>query len=76
MFKIVRQLYDERLGLVAAFLFAIFPPFIMYNSQTMTENLAMPFFLISVYYFVLLIKPKSLIMAVRLEYSRLVWTSA
>lgn len=56
MYKIVTQIYGEPLGFLAAFLFAIFPPFIMYNSQTMSENLAIPFYLISVYYFILLIK--------------------
>ena len=56
MYKIVKQLYGKQYGLLAAILLAIFPPFIMYNSQTMSENLALPLFLISVYYFVLLIK--------------------
>lgn len=56
IYKIVVHIYNEQLGLMAAFLLAIFPPFVMYNSQTMSENLAIPFYLISVYYFVLLIK--------------------
>lgn len=59
MYKIVAKIYNETLGLLAAFLLAIFPPFIMYNSQTMSENLAVPFYLISVYYFVLIIKNES-----------------
>lgn len=58
MYKIVAQIYNKQLGLLAAFLLAIFPPFIMYNSQTMSENLAIPFYLISVYYFVLYINNK------------------
>ncbi|ODA40783.1 membrane protein [Desulfosporosinus sp. BG] len=58
MYKIVEQIYDVWLGLLAAFLLAIFPPFIMYNSQTMSENIAITFYLISVYYFMLVINKK------------------
>lgn len=58
MYKIVKQLYSREPGLVASFLLAIYPPFVMYNSQTMSENLALPFYLISIYYFLLFSKAK------------------
>jgi len=55
MYKTGKQIYGEKLGLAAAFLLAIFPPAIMYTSQTMSENMAFTFFIISGYFFTSLI---------------------
>lgn len=51
MYSIVKQLYGYKSALVSAILLSVFPPFIMYNSQMLSENMAMPFYLISIYFF-------------------------
>ncbi|MGL5378887.1 ArnT family glycosyltransferase [Clostridium sp.] len=67
MYKLGREVFkDELTAKIAAFLLAIFPPFIMYTSQTMSENMAMPFYIASIYYFFKAINKKdklSIIMA-------------
>lgn len=52
MYSIVKQLYGYKSALVSAILLSVFPPFIMYNSQMLSENMAMPFYLISIYFFI------------------------
>jgi len=56
MYCIVKQLYGYKSALVSAILLSVFPPFIMYNSQMLSENMAMPFYLISIYFFIKYIK--------------------
>lgn len=51
------QLYKSKeKALVISFIACIFPPFIFYNTVLCSENLAMTFFLIAVYIFLLIIK--------------------
>jgi hypothetical protein len=57
------ELYDNKeKGILIALLASIFPPFIMYTSVVCSENLAMPFFLGSIYMFIMVIKRKKNIM--------------
>lgn len=51
IYKIVKDLLNHKNALIASILFSLFPPFIMYNSQLLSENIAIPFYLISIYYF-------------------------
>lgn len=44
--------------LMVSFTACIFPPFIFYNSVLCSENLAIPFFLISIYLFIMTVKSK------------------
>lgn len=52
MYKLVLQLTkNDASAKVSAFLLAIFPPFVIFVSQTMSENMAIPFYIASVFYF-------------------------
>lgn len=52
MYKLVLEVFKkESSAKVSALLLAVFPPFIMYVSQTMSENMAMPLYIASVFYF-------------------------
>jgi 4-amino-4-deoxy-L-arabinose transferase-like glycosyltransferase len=42
-YKIAKELFSEKSGLMAAFLFSIYPAPIFYTSMFLTENLAIPF---------------------------------
>lgn len=53
---------DNEKGIFIALLASLFPPFIMYTSVVCSENVAMPFFLGSLYLFILVIKRKKNIM--------------
>ena len=52
VYLIVKNTYNDRVGKIGALLITLFPPFIMYCSETMAENMAIPLFLISVYLFI------------------------
>jgi len=52
MYLLVKELYSEKEGTIAALLLAIFPPFIMYCSETMSENMAIPLYILSCYFFI------------------------
>lgn len=56
MYRIVKELFGYKSALVSALLFSLFPPFIMYNSQMLSENMAIPFYLASMYFFIKYIK--------------------
>lgn len=52
IYKLVLELFkDEKKADFSALLLAIFPPFVMFVSQTASENMAMPFYIACVYYF-------------------------
>lgn len=51
IYKIGKNMFNQKIGNISALLIAIFPPFIMYCSETMAENMAIPLFLVSVYLF-------------------------
>lgn len=52
IYIIGKNIYNKNLAKIGALLIALFPPFIMYCSETMAEHMAIPFFLISVYFFI------------------------
>ncbi len=52
IYLIGKNTYNEKIGEISAILMAFFPPFIMYCSETMAENMAIPLFLISIYLFI------------------------
>ena len=59
IYLIGNDLYnDKKKGILIALLACFFPPFIIYNSVVCSENLAMPFFLGSIYVFTLVTKRK------------------
>jgi hypothetical protein len=59
LYLICAELYnDKKKGIIAAIIGSIFPAFIIYSSVACTENVAMTFFLLSLYIFLLVIKKK------------------
>ncbi|MGL5648392.1 MAG: glycosyltransferase family 39 protein [Clostridium sp.] len=59
MYRIVKEVFDsEKYGLIGGILAAVFPPFITYVGVLVTENLAIPFYMLSIYIFILCIKKK------------------
>jgi len=52
MYCIVKQLFGYKSALVSAIILSLFPPFVMYNSQMLSENMALPFYLISIHFFI------------------------
>lgn len=56
MYCIVKQLLGYKSAVVSAIILSLFPPFVMYNSQMLSENMAMPFYLTSIYFFIKYIK--------------------
>ena len=42
---------SKRIALSCAFLLSVFPPFIMYCSQITSENIAVPLFILSIYFY-------------------------
>lgn len=61
IYVIGKNIYNKNLAKLGAFLIAIFPPFIMYCSETMAEHMAIPFFLVSVYFFIKFIDTDSIL---------------
>lgn len=51
VYKIGKNMFNKKLGRIAAFIITFFPPFIIYCSETMAENMAIPLFLTSIYFF-------------------------
>lgn len=59
IYLISKELFDSKeKALWVSLISCLFPPFIFYNSVTCSENLAMPFFLASVYLFILAVRSK------------------
>lgn len=56
IYLIVKEIFNEKYGLYALLIAVIYPAFIMYNSVTCSENMAMPFYLLSIYFFIRVIK--------------------
>lgn len=53
IYKITEQIFsDERLSLIAATIATLFPPFITYTGVFCTENIAIPCYLVSIYYLI------------------------
>lgn len=60
MYRIVAEVFDnEKYGLIGAILTATFPPLITYVGVLVTENIAIPFYMLSIYIFIRCIKKKS-----------------
>lgn len=51
LYLVAKQLFNKEKALLCAIIMAFFPPFIMYTSEIMSENLAMPIYLFSIYLF-------------------------
>lgn len=59
IYLLVKELFDsKKRGIYAASLASIFPPFITYTGVFCTENVAIPLYLLSIYFFILVIKNK------------------
>lgn len=56
MYCIIKLLFGYKSAVVSAIILSLFPPFVMYNSQMLSENMAMPFYLASIYFFIKYIK--------------------
>lgn len=48
----VKEVFNEKYGLYAGLIASIYPAFIMYTSVTCSENIAMPFYILSIYIFI------------------------
>lgn len=52
MYKLVAEVFNSQENAkVSALILAVFPPSVVFVSQTMSENLAIPFYICTVYYF-------------------------
>lgn len=59
IYCIVKELFNiEREARIAAVITALYPPLILYTAIYTTENIAIPFFLLGIYYFILVINNK------------------
>ena len=59
IYLIIKKIFDnKKYGLYAAIIASIFPPLVTYTGVLCTENIAMPFYLLSIYLFLLGIKDK------------------
>lgn len=59
IYLISREIFeDKKYALVGALISSIFPPFISYTGVFCTENIAIPFYLVSIYIFLLACKKK------------------
>ena len=56
IYLILKEIFNEKYGLYAALIATIYPGFIMYTSVTCSENIAMPFYLLSIYFFIRVIQ--------------------
>lgn len=56
LYLAVKEVIDEDKAIIGAFIMAVFPPFIIYTSEIMSENMAMPFYLLSIYLFLSVVK--------------------
>lgn len=60
IYKIVEEIFDsKKLGLYGGAIASIFPPLVVYVGVYCTENLAIPLYLLSIYFFVRVMKNKS-----------------
>lgn len=60
IYLIIKKMFDnKRYGLYAAIIASIFPPLVTYTAVFCTENIAIPFYLLSIYLFLLVIKDKT-----------------
>lgn len=59
VYLIVKEIFESKVARVAALITAIFPPLILYAAIYTTENLAVPCFLLSIYFFILYVKDKN-----------------
>ncbi|GKX67783.1 membrane protein [Clostridium sp. TW13] len=58
MYKMGREVFDEKKAIFLSFLTAVYPPLIVYTAVFCTENIAITFFLGSLYIFILCVKNK------------------
>ena len=59
IYLIVKKVFEnKKYGLYSAIITAIFPPLVSYTAVFCTENIAMPFYLLSIYVFLLVMKDK------------------
>ncbi|MEG1483467.1 glycosyltransferase family 39 protein [Clostridium sp.] len=59
IYLILKEIFEKRgYALIGALIAAIFPPFIAYTGVFCTENIAIPFYLLSIYVFLLACKKK------------------
>lgn len=59
IYKVVKEIFNsKKLGFYGAAIAAIFPPLITYVGVYCTENLAIPLYLLSIYFFIMVIKNK------------------
>ncbi|MEG0297751.1 MAG: glycosyltransferase family 39 protein [Clostridium sp.] len=57
IYKIVFEVFNKRhIALIALSLAAVFPPMVTYSGVLATENIAIPFYLMSVYAFIVFVK--------------------
>lgn len=52
LYLVSKKLFGKDKALCSSLVIALFPPFIMYTSQVMSENIAMPLYIFSIYFFI------------------------
>lgn len=56
IYLLIKELFNEKTACKGALLLALYPPYIMFTSETMSENMAIPFYLLSIYIFIKALK--------------------
>jgi len=58
-YLIAKEVFNSKVkGILAGYIAAVYPPMIVYTAVYCGENMAIPFYLMSVYFFILVIKDK------------------
>jgi len=56
LYLVIKETMGKKSALVGSMIMAVFPAYVMYTSETMSENIALPFYLLSVYLFLKALK--------------------
>lgn len=56
IYLLLKELFNKNRAVLGALLLALYPPYIMFTSETMSENMAIPFYILSIYLFIKTLK--------------------
>lgn len=52
LYLIINEIMGKKSAVIGAAMLSLFPPYVMYTSETMSENMAYPFYMLSIYLFI------------------------
>jgi hypothetical protein len=56
LYHVIKEAIGKKSAIIGSMIIAVFPAYIMYTSEAMSENIALPFYLLSVYLFLKALK--------------------